>query len=76
MASFRNSATGARGGRSGRKFMGDEYIKRRSALERINNRIERSFDSERYFIRGQAKIKTRVGLALVVTMAMVLGPIR
>ncbi|WP_365305477.1 hypothetical protein [uncultured Thiodictyon sp.] len=46
---------------------------RRSALERINNRIDNSFGFERHFIRGLAKMQTRVSLALAVMMAMALG---
>ncbi len=46
---------------------------RRSALERINNRIDNSFGFERHFIRGLAKMQTRVSLALAVMMAMTLG---
>jgi hypothetical protein len=49
---------------------------RRSALERINNRIDHSFGFEQHFIRGLAKMQTRVGLALAVMMAMALGHIR
>jgi len=49
---------------------------RRSALERINNRIDNSFGFERHFIRGLAKMQTRVGLALAVMMAMALGHVR
>lgn len=45
---------------------------RRSALERIDN----SFGFERHFIRGLAKMQTRVGLALAVMMAMTLGHVR
>jgi hypothetical protein len=49
---------------------------RRSALERINNRIDRHFGFEQHFIRGIAKMTTRVGLAIAVMMAMALGHIR
>lgn len=49
---------------------------RRSALERINNRIDNSFGFENHFIRGQGKMQTRVGLALAVMMAMALGHIK
>jgi hypothetical protein len=49
---------------------------RRSALERINNRIDNSFCFEKHFIRGQAKMKTRMGLALAVMMAMALGHVK
>lgn len=46
---------------------------RRTALERINNRIDHSFGFENHFIRGKAKMQARVGLALAVMMAMALG---
>ncbi len=49
---------------------------RRTALERINNRIDHGFGFERHFIRGSAKMKARVGLAMVVMMAMALGHVR
>jgi len=49
---------------------------RRSALERINNRIDNSFGFENHFIRGQGKMRTRVGLALAVMMAMALGRVK
>ncbi len=49
---------------------------RRSALERINNRIDHSFGFEQHFIRGKAKMQTRVGLALAVMMAMALGHVK
>ena len=45
-------------------------------MERINNRIDNSFGFERHFIRGQAKMQTRVGLALAVMMAMALGHVK
>lgn len=47
--------------------------KRRTALERINSRVDTSFGFERHFIRGRAKMKTRMGLALCVMMALALG---
>jgi hypothetical protein len=49
---------------------------RRSALERINNRIDRHFGFEQHFIRGIAKMTTRVGLTIAVMMAMAPGHIR
>jgi hypothetical protein len=49
---------------------------RRSALERINNRIDNGYGFENHFIRGQAKMKTRVGLALVIMMAMARGHVK
>ena len=50
---------------------------RRSAMERINSRLDNSFNFEtHYYIRGLAKMKTRVGLALAVMMALALGQVR
>ena len=49
---------------------------RRSAIERINSRLDNSFNSETHYIRGLAKMKTRVGLALAVMMALALGQVR
>ena len=41
-------------------------------MERINNRIDNSFGFEKHYIRGKAKMQTRVGsLELAVMMAMV-----
>jgi len=48
---------------------------RRSALERINSRIDNSFGFEHHYIRGQTKMSVRVGLALAVMMAMAVGHI-
>ena len=49
---------------------------RRSAIERINSRLDNSFNLENHYIRGLAKMKTRVGLALAVMMALALGQVR
>ncbi len=50
--------------------------RRRSAIERINSRIDNSFGFEKHFIRGKAKMTTRVGLALAVMMALAVGHIK
>ena len=50
--------------------------KRRSAMERINSRLDNSFNFETHYISGLAKMKTRVGLALAVMMALALGRVR
>ena len=60
----------ARGGPSWRRG-----YNRRGALERINSRLDNSFGFENYFIRGKAKIKARMGLALCVMMALALGAV-
>ena len=49
---------------------------RRAAMERINSRLDNSFNFETHYIRGLAKMKTRVGLALAVMMALALGQVR
>ena len=49
---------------------------RRSALERINSRIEGSFGFERHYIRGRAKMSARVGMAFAVMMALAVGHIK
>ena len=49
---------------------------RRSALERINNRIDHGFGFEDHYIRGQLKMTVHVGLALAVMLAMALGHVR
>ena len=49
---------------------------RHSAMERINARLDRGFNFETHYIRGLARMKTRVGLALAVMMAMALAHAR
>jgi hypothetical protein len=49
---------------------------RRTAVERVNARIDRVLGFELHFIRGQAKMEMRVSLALTVLLAMALGRIR
>jgi hypothetical protein len=52
-----------------------EYRKR-TAVERVNSRLDVSFGFERHFIRGQKKMEIRVGLALCVMLAMAVGRIK
>jgi len=47
----------------------------RTAVERVNARIDRVLGFEQHFIRGLEKMTTRVTLALVVVLAMALGRI-
>ncbi len=49
---------------------------RRTAVERVNARIDRVLGFELHYIRGQEKMETRVTLALIVMLAMALGRIR
>ena len=48
--------------------------RRRSAMERINSRIDQGFGFETHYIRGLAKMKARIGLAVM--MALALGQVR
>ena len=57
------------------KTWNNEY-KHRSAVERVNSRIDLSFGFEHHFIRGLNKMRMRLGLALVVMLAMAAGRIR
>jgi hypothetical protein len=50
--------------------------KSRTAVERVNSRLDVSFGFERHFIRGLQKMEIRVGLALCVMLAMAVGRIK
>jgi len=49
---------------------------RRTAVERVNSRLDRVLGFEQHTIRGLQKMETRVGIALVVLLAMALGRIQ
>jgi hypothetical protein len=49
---------------------------RRSSVERVNSRIDRLLCFERHSIRGQPKMKIRMGLGLAGMLAMALGRIK
>jgi hypothetical protein len=49
---------------------------KRTAVERVNGRLDVSFGFERHFIRGLVKMKVRMGLALVVMLTMALGRVK
>lgn len=49
---------------------------KRTAVERVNSRLDVSFGFEKHFIRGQRKMEMRVGLALCVMLAMAVGRIK
>ena len=50
--------------------------KKRTAVERVNSRLDVSFGFEKHFIRGQRKMEIRVGFALCVMLAMAVGRIK
>lgn len=52
-----------------------EY-KKRTAVERVNSRLDVSYGFERHFIRGLGKMRLRVGLALSVMLSMALGRVK
>jgi len=52
-----------------------EY-KKRTAVERVNSRLDVSFGFEKHFIRGRNKMEIRVGLALCVMLSMAVGRIK
>ena len=50
--------------------------KRRTAVERVNSRLDGSFQFERHYIRGHKKMQLRVGLALIVMLALAVGHLK
>ena len=50
--------------------------KKRTAVERVNSRLDVSFCFENHFIRGKKKMKFRCGLAFMVMLAMALGRVK
>jgi hypothetical protein len=53
-----------------------DLYKKRTAVERVNSRLDVSFGFEQHFIRGLEKMKVRVSLAMVVMLSMALGRIQ
>jgi len=54
----------------------DREYAHRTAVERVNSRLDVSFGFELHTIRGMQKMQVRVGIALVVMLAMALGRVR
>ena len=54
----------------------DREYAHRTAVERVNSRLDVSFGFELHTIRGMAKMRARCGLALLVMLGMALGRIR
>lgn len=52
------------------------HYAKRTSVERVNSRIDQVLGFERHTIRGLAKMQARLGLALVVMLAMAVGRIR
>jgi len=49
---------------------------KRTAVERVNSRLDASFGFEHHFIRGLKKMKLRCALSLCVMLAMALGRLK
>lgn len=52
------------------------YYKKRTAVERVNSRLDEAYGFEKHFIRGLQKMTLRCTLALMVMLAMAVGRIR
>ena len=48
----------------------------RTAVERVNSRIDGAFMFEHHYIRGKKRIEARMTIAFIVMLAMALGRIR
>ena len=57
-------------------YQWDREYKYRTAVERVNSRLDVSFGFELHTIRGLQKMQMRSGLALIVMLAMAVGRIR
>ena len=53
-----------------------DIYKKRSSVERVYSRLDTSFGFENHTIRGQKKMKLRVGMAYMAMLAMALGRIK
>ena len=54
----------------------ERVSRKRTASERVNSRLDRVFGFEEHFILGRKKMKLRVGLAMLVMLAMALGRVK
>ena len=57
-------------------YMWKTIYRKRSAVERVNSRLDESFGFEKHFIRGIKKMKLRCCLALMVILAMAYGRVK
>jgi transposase len=54
----------------------EELYKKRTAVERVNSRLDVSFGFENHYIRGLKKMRLRVSLAFCVMLAMAVGRVK
>jgi len=57
-------------------YVFERLYKKRTAVERVNSRLDVSFGFENHFIRGLKKMKFRCGLALIVMLSMAVGRVK
>ena len=57
-------------------YLWKSLYKKRSSVERVNGRLDTDFGFEDHYIRGQRKMELRVGLSLVVMLALAVGRIK
>lgn len=57
-------------------YLWKTMYKKRTAVERINGRLDTSFGFEDHYIRGQKKMELRVGMSLIVMLAMAAGRVK
>jgi len=53
-----------------------EIYKKRTAVERVNSRLDVSFGFEQHYIRGLKKMKFRCSIAMCIMLAMALGRVK
>jgi len=53
-----------------------KHYRRRTAVERVNARIDQGYGFERHFIRGLQKMRVRMSLALIAMLAMANGRLK
>ena len=53
-----------------------DIYRKRTAVERVNSRLDVSYGFEQHFIRGLAKMRMRMGLAMLIMLSMALGRIK
>jgi hypothetical protein len=53
-----------------------DLYKKRTAVERVNSRLDASFGFEQHYIRGQRKMHFRCSIALCIMLAMAVGRVK
>ena len=56
-------------------YVWNRIYAKRTAVERVNSRLDMSFGFEQHYIRGLKKMKVRCGLAMCIMLALAYGRI-